>query len=120
MQNSQLQGALPGRRFRSAQLFAAKSIFRSFSQTKEMQIYNRPSAEHPGLKLWIGKFGCYIECFPQRLTSFLTTCRGRAGLPEDSEEACPVSADVRPKEVESATSGLDCVPEAAHPDEGIG
>src|SRR5258708_5197886 len=84
-----------------------------------MQMYYRPSAKHPGLKLFFGETRRNLQRLPHRLTSRLTACGSRAGLAERREKVQPIGADVLAQVGESAPRGFTRFLEAANPDECI-
>ncbi len=90
------------------------------SQPKKVEIYGQPDTTQSGLKLWIGKLGCNVKRFPQRLISRLIACGGSAGVREGSEKTHPVNANIGHKIGESATSCFGRFVEATSPNKSIG
>jgi hypothetical protein len=101
-------------------LLAAQAVCRSLPQSKELEIYYRPSTYHSGLKLWIEELGCYVQRFPQLLHGRLIASGGCVGLPEGGEKVHPISANICLKVSETSPSRFGCFLEATSPDKGIG
>src|SRR5579863_4024315 len=115
-----MQDELPGRKVRSAWLFAQESVRDSLPQPKELDIYCRPNGMQSGLEVWIGELGRDAHGFPHRLIGGPIDSGGCQRLREDSAKTRPVSANLRLQIGKTAPCCFSCFVEAASPDRGGG